>query len=84
MRHTKFIIGNSSLGILEPNFLKKPAINVGERQKGRLYGNNVLFTGSNKSQIIEAIKKATDHSFQNKIEKKILIFMTMGIWSKNK
>lgn len=69
LRHSKFIIGNSSLGILEANFLKKAAINVGERQTGRLHGNNVLFTGSNKSQIIEAIKKATDHSFQNKIDK---------------
>ena len=65
----EFIIGNSSLGILEANFLKKVAINVGERQTGRLHGNNVLFTGSNKSQIIEAIKKATDHSFQTKIDK---------------
>ena len=68
LRNSNFIIGNSSLGILEANFLKKPAINVGERQKGRLHGNNVLFTGSDKNLIIEAIEKATSQEFLNKID----------------
>lgn len=68
LRNCKFIIGNSSLGILEANFLKKPSINVGERQKGRLHGNNVLFTDSDKNLIIDAIENATSQLFLNKID----------------
>ena len=30
------LIGNSSSGVIEAPFLKKPSINIGDRQKGRL------------------------------------------------
>ncbi len=43
LRHATCLIGNSSSGLLEAPFLKKPAINVGNRQKGRLNAGNVIF-----------------------------------------
>lgn len=63
LRHAEFIIGNSSLGILEANFLKKPTINVGERQRGRIHGKNVIFSGSTKTEIIKAIDTISSKNF---------------------
>lgn len=37
-----FIIGNSSSGIFETPFVGVPCINLGERQKGRIYTANIL------------------------------------------
>lgn len=52
-----FLIGNSSMGILECPFLEKAAINVGKRQKGRLNAGNVLFVKGTKVSIKIAIRK---------------------------
>jgi UDP-hydrolysing UDP-N-acetyl-D-glucosamine 2-epimerase len=50
------LIGNSSAGILEAPSLKKPVINVGLRQSGRLAADNVIFTGISKPAISTALK----------------------------
>ena len=39
------IIGNSSSGIIESPSLKKPAINIGSRQKGRISSKNIIACG---------------------------------------
>lgn len=36
------IIGNSSSGLLETPFYRVPVINIGERQNGRIHGNNII------------------------------------------
>ena len=55
--NSDLIIGNSSSGILEIPSLKKISINVGLRQKGRIFGNSVINVNTEKSNIIKAIKK---------------------------
>ena len=50
LRHADFLIGNSSMGILEAPALKLPVINVGNRQK-RLHSENVIFVGHNSDEI---------------------------------
>ena len=42
MNYVDLIIGNSSSGIIEAASFKKPVINIGDRQKGRLQGKNVI------------------------------------------
>ncbi len=42
LKHCRFIIGNSSCALLEAPTLGIPAVNVGDRQKGRERGANVL------------------------------------------
>ena len=42
LSHSKGIIGNSSSGIYESIACKVPGLNIGNRQKGRLHGMNVL------------------------------------------
>jgi len=68
-KYSSFIIGNSSMGILESGALKKPAINVGERQRGRIHGDNTLFVDSVKSEILQAIDLVTSENFNEKVKR---------------
>lgn len=54
--NSKFLIGNSSMGLVECPILEIPAINVGKRQQKRLNAGNVIFT----SYEIESIQTAVD------------------------
>jgi UDP-hydrolysing UDP-N-acetyl-D-glucosamine 2-epimerase len=63
MREAAFLIGNSSAGILESSSIPVPAINVGERQRGRLAAENVLFVDAEAGQIDEAIRTARSEAF---------------------
>ncbi len=53
----KCIMGNSSVSIREASFIGVPAVNIGNRQKGRDRGPNVIDTGYSTQEILEAIKK---------------------------
>jgi GDP/UDP-N,N'-diacetylbacillosamine 2-epimerase (hydrolysing) len=55
MKYAKFMIGNSSSGILEAPSFKLPAINIGRRQIGRLQAKNVVNVEFDKNKIKEAI-----------------------------
>src|SRR3989338_2396759 len=62
----KFIIGNSSSGIIESSAFNIPAINLGTRQSGRFRGNNVLDAPFDREAIRQAINKALyDQPFIN-------------------
>lgn len=58
MRNAVALVGNSSMGIVEAPFYKLPAINVGERQRGRLNAGNVEFTKHDKGSIKKALRRA--------------------------
>lgn len=57
------IAGNSSAGILESASIPIPCVNIGERQKGRLCANNVIFVDSNLDSIRTGIQKASSKEF---------------------
>ena len=42
LRYVSAVVGNSSSGLLETAHFKVPCLNIGERQKGRERGDNVL------------------------------------------
>ena len=67
LRNVKILVGNSSLGILEAATLKLPVINIGERQRGRLTGCNVLFVDGESMSIKKAIKIIASGEFQSKL-----------------
>lgn len=52
------VIGNSSSGVIETPSFKKPAVNIGQRQKGRIHPANVIDTQGERREIADAIKKA--------------------------
>ena len=49
-------IGNSSSGIREGSFLGIPYVNIGNRQKNREKGKNVIDVGYDSEEIIKAVK----------------------------
>jgi GDP/UDP-N,N'-diacetylbacillosamine 2-epimerase (hydrolysing) len=70
-QNSDLIIGNSSSGISEIPSIKKISINVGYRQKGRIFGNSVLNSSSKKNDIISNIKKGLMLSKNSNFIKKI-------------
>lgn len=57
MRQVDFVIGNSSSGIIEAASLKKYVINIGERQRGRETGANIVHVPFNLPSIKNAIEE---------------------------
>lgn len=58
LRHSEFILGNSSSGIVEAPTLHVPTVNIGERQRGRLQSESVINCGAKTDDIISAVNHA--------------------------
>ena len=69
LHDSKFIIGNSSSGILEAPTYKVPCINIGGRQNARYQGSNVINCEFEKNQIVDAMKTVLDNKFKTKMLK---------------
>jgi GDP/UDP-N,N'-diacetylbacillosamine 2-epimerase (hydrolysing) len=70
MRRASCLLGNSSAGILEAPLLKLPAINVGNRQQGRLHAENVQFVPHDVATIQAAIQRAVfDREYREGVER---------------
>ena len=67
LRHIEFMIGNSSSGIIEMPFFRKPTINIGTRQAGRIMHKSIINTGYTTSEIVDAIGKALNPKFRKEI-----------------
>lgn len=57
MKHAQFLLGNTSSGIIEAASFYKYVVNVGDRQKGRLSGENVLHVPFAEEEILMAVKQ---------------------------
>lgn len=68
MKECKFIIGNSSCGLIEAPVFKKPTINIGRRQMNRLQTKNVINCEYDTSQIVDSIKKLDSDMFKKDLE----------------
>lgn len=68
IKHVDAVVGNSSSGIAEVPSFKKPTINVGDRQKGRLKAKSVINCLPNKDSILNAIKKAFSEEFKLELQ----------------
>lgn len=67
LRGATVLVGNSSLGLHEAGYLGLPCVNVGERQRGRLAGPNVLFVPGTASAVRAAVRRAAfDPAFRRK------------------
>ena len=54
------VVGNSSSGLYEVPSFKKPTINIGDRQKGRLQASSVVNCKPKSIDILSAIEEAFD------------------------
>jgi len=68
LKYVDGVVGNSSSGILEVPSFKKPTINIGERQKGRLHADSIINTPIQKDAIIKAIKNIYTSNTQQKLK----------------
>ncbi|MBC7088479.1 MAG: UDP-N-acetylglucosamine 2-epimerase (hydrolyzing) [Tissierellales bacterium] len=66
MKHAALIIGNSSSGIIEAPSFKVPTVNIGDRQKGRIFADSVINSTTQKEDIIKAIELALSNEFREK------------------
>lgn len=67
LKHVNLVIGNSSSGIIEVPYFKIPTINIGDRQKGRVYPKSVLHCSNDVMDINKALEIAFSDSIREKI-----------------
>lgn len=60
MKYCSFLLGNSSSGFVEASYFPKYAINIGERQKGRIITPNILCVEFNKDKILKTVRNITN------------------------
>jgi GDP/UDP-N,N'-diacetylbacillosamine 2-epimerase (hydrolysing) len=54
MKFCEYLLGNSSSGIIEAASFNKYVINIGDRQKGRDFGENIFHVPAKKEKILDA------------------------------
>ena len=70
IKYSKFMIGNSSAGIVEASFFKRYSINIGTRQSGKVIPKNVISVDWNENKILSSIKFAIKN--EKKFQKKLI------------
>src|SRR5262249_26047627 len=58
VRYVDAVVGNSSSGLLEVPSFKKPTVNIGDRQKGRIAACSVITASADAGSIYDAIERA--------------------------
>lgn len=69
IKHVDVVMGNSSSGLIEAPAFKKPTVNLGDRQLGRLKAASVIDCKEDTESIVAAIKKALSPDFQYSLSK---------------
>ena len=67
IKHCDAVVGNSSSGISEVPSLGKFTINIGDRQKGRLFAKSIISCKPSKKSINESFKKVYDKNYQKNL-----------------
>ncbi len=65
MKHCKMMVGNTSSGFVEASYFPTTVINLGERQTGRIITPNIFNTPIQKQQIIDAVRKNINNTYEN-------------------
>lgn len=68
MKYVAAMVGNSSSGIIEAPSFHLPVVNIGNRQRGRLRGQNVIDVECDENDILAGIKKAIHPLFREKLK----------------
>ena len=68
MRAAPAMLGNSSSGIIEAGSFALPVVNVGDRQRGRLHGPNVVDAALDGQQVAEAVQRALRPEFRDALD----------------
>jgi UDP-hydrolysing UDP-N-acetyl-D-glucosamine 2-epimerase len=58
LRHLDLMAGNSSSGLIEAPSFRLPAVNIGDRQRGRIKARNVIDVGYSVAEIAAGIRQS--------------------------
>lgn len=64
MKYCSLVVGNSSSGIIEAPSFGIPTVNIGDRQKGRVFVKSIIQSGTDSRQIESALTRALSGHFQ--------------------
>jgi len=64
LRVADALLGNSSSAMIEAPAVNLPAVNVGDRQKGRLRGENVIDVAAERDAVTEGLRRALTTDFR--------------------
>ncbi len=67
MAEVDAVVGNSSSGLYEAPSFKKPTVNIGDRQKGRLQASSIINCKPESADIVRAIKEALTKDCSNTV-----------------
>ena len=68
LKHSKFMVGNSSAGVREAPFYGLPSINIGSRQDNRAESKSIINVNDDKDEILKAINTAKSIKFNPTLE----------------
>lgn len=68
LKNSKFIIGNSSSGIHEAPYFKKPTINIGTRQNLRSKQESIINVDFSEKELLASYFKAINNNFHYDVE----------------
>ncbi len=72
IQFVEVVIGNSSSGIIEVPYFRKPTINIGYRQNKRLRASSIIdIDGSDATMVVKAINRALSNEFKAILHKTI-------------
>ena len=91
LKHSEFIIGNSSAGVREAPYYGIPAINIGTRQQNRVVSNSIINTDYTINSILEGIEdaknvvtnKITDFGSGNSADEFLKALQSEALWETN-
>ena len=68
MSHASAMVGNSSSGIIEAASFQLPVVNIGNRQRGRVRGTNVIDVDADTESIAGGIRRAVRPDFRSSMD----------------
>jgi len=74
MKHCAAVIGNSSSGLFEAPLLKRPTVNIGDRQEGRLHAASVVSCADDAKSITAAIATVLAPAFQKVLDATVSLY----------
>lgn len=67
LEHADVMVGNSSSGLIEAPSFGLPVVNIGDRQRGRLRGPNVIDVAADREAIVRAVEAALAPGFRERL-----------------
>ncbi|MBD1139294.1 UDP-N-acetylglucosamine 2-epimerase (hydrolyzing) [Pelagibacterales bacterium SAG-MED46] len=67
IKNCDLVIGNSSMGIVDTAAFKKPVVNIGTRQKGKIFPKNVINSSHHYKEILKSIKFSQSSIFKKQL-----------------